>query len=316
MTLNQLRAFIGAFRSGSFTAAAADLGVSQAAVSELVRRMEEDFGVPLFTRGSRRLVLTSAGNELLPYAERTVGAADAGVRALSRLRNLAGGSATFGMLRNADYYLLTDLAEAFHSQHPNVQLRLVGVNSAEVAAGVSRGALEAGVVVLPVDEEGLSTTPWMRDEVLVATRDPHRYGQHVTIAQLAASDLILYDAHSGWKDPTRRQLGERAQREGVKLEPMIEVEHVEAALNLTARGLGDTIVSAAVANGPAMPPDVVTLPFSEPLFDTIALIHRESAVLSPATEELARLAHEMLSVGFETTAPQVPAMAPTGSGDA
>lgn len=297
MTLNQLRAFLTAARLGSFTAAAEELSVSQAAVSELVRRMEVAYGQPLFTRGTRRLVLTSAGEELLPYAEQSVAAADQGSQALRAMGQLTAGTATFGMLRNADFYLLSDLVEQFHEMYPQVRVRLVGLNSAEVATAVAAGDLEAGVVVLPIDDEGLDVAPWLRDEVLYASAVPERLSTPITIEALSRADLVLYDAHYGWTDPTRRQLAERAQVAGCRLEPQIEVEHVESALSLVARGVGDTIVSSAVAASPAFPTGVGTVRFAEPLFDTIALIQRRSAVLSPATKELTRLAHRMLIDG-------------------
>ena len=66
MTLNQLRAFLESQRLGSFTAAADELAIAQASVSELVRRLEDELGTQLFVRGSRRLSLTGAGQELLP----------------------------------------------------------------------------------------------------------------------------------------------------------------------------------------------------------------------------------------------------------
>ncbi|WP_308283265.1 LysR family transcriptional regulator [Pseudonocardia nigra] len=293
MTLNQLRAFVAAARTGSFTAAAAAMQVSQASVSELIRRMEEEHRVRLFVRG-RRLILTGAGEELLPFAEQAVAAAENGARALRSLRSLSGGVATFGLLRNADYYLLSDLVQDFHERHPAVQVRLVGQNSVEVAAAVAAGELEAGLVVLPIVADGLKVTPLMRDEVVYVSRDPQRLTAPVTIADLAAARLILYDAHYGWKDPTRRQLAERAQLEGLKLAALIEVEHVESALGLVARGVGDTFVSRAVAESAAFPAGLGTVSFAEPLYDTIAVVQRESAVLSPATREIVRLAGRMV----------------------
>jgi DNA-binding transcriptional LysR family regulator len=294
MTLNQLRAFLSVARTGSFTAAGAELQVTQASVSELIQRMEEEYRLALFTRGGRRRVLTSAGRELVPFAEQSVTAADHGAQALRSLRSLAGGVATFGLMRNAGFYLLSDLAQDFHEQYPQVRMRLIGQNSAEVATAVSTGELEAGLVILPVDDDGLKVTPLMRDEVLYASHALPRDAAPVTIRQLAETRLILYDAHYGWNDPTRRQLAERASREGLQLDPWIEVEHVEAALNLVARGVGDTVISRAVADSTACPSVVQTVPFAEPIYDTIALIQRRSAILSPATSELARLARRTL----------------------
>ncbi|QFU89461.1 LysR family transcriptional regulator [Amycolatopsis sp. YIM 10] len=294
MTLRQLRAFLAAARLGSFSAAARALGVAQASVSELIRKLEDEHGAPVFSRGPRRLVLTAAGTALLPFAEQAVAAADAGAQALRSVRSLQGGVATFGLLRNAAYYLLSDLAQQFHERYPDVRIRLIGLNSVEVAAAVSAGTVEAGLVVLPIEQDDLAVTPLLRDEVVYVSADPARVAEPITIRQLAEARLILYDAHYGWKDPTRRQLAERAQLAGVRLAPWIEVEHVESALALTARGVGDTIVSRAVATSSSRPDGVHTVPFAEPLFDTIALVRRRAEVLSPASQELARLAQQML----------------------
>ena len=288
MTLQQLRAFVLAARTGSFTAAASSMGIAQASVSELIRKLEDENATPLFTRGARRLVLTAAGQALLPHAERSVVAADDGWGAVRSVRSLSGGVATFGLLRNAGYYLLSDLVQRFHDAYPDVRVRLLGLNSAEVAAAVAAGTVEAGLVVLPVDDDGLEVTPLLRDEVRFASADPSRTAEPLGIEDFARSRLILYDAHYGGADPTRRQLA------GVKVEPWIEVEHVESALSLVQRGVGDTVLAGAVARSTACPANVRTVGFREPLFDTIALVRRRSATLSPATRELAELAQQML----------------------
>ena len=75
---------------------------------------------------------------------------------------------------------------------------------------------------------------------------------------------------------------------------MIEVEHVESALSILAQDGGETFVSRAVAASSGFPHGLFTVPFAEPLFDTIALVQRDSAVLSPATREIARVARQML----------------------
>ncbi|GAB3288359.1 LysR family transcriptional regulator [Parasphingorhabdus pacifica] len=294
MTLKQLRAFVLAARTGSFTTAATTMGIAQASVSELIRKLEDEHATRLFTRGARRLVLTAAGEALLPHAEQAAVAADEGAQALRSVRSLHGGVATFGLLRNARYYLLSDLAQRFHDSYPDVRIRLIGLNSVEVAAAVAAGTVEAGLVVLPIDDEGLEVTPLLRDEVHYATADPSRAAEPVPIEEVARSRLILYDAHYGWSDPTRRQLADRAQLAGLKLEPRIEVEHVESALSLAERGVGDTIVARAVADGPGFPSNLRTVGFHEPLYDTVALVRRQANPLSPATRELARLAQHML----------------------
>ncbi|MEU1050491.1 LysR family transcriptional regulator [Streptomyces sp. NPDC005897] len=294
MTLNQLRAFVEAERLGSFTAAAKAMDIAQASASELVRRLEAELDAELFVRGSRTLALTSAGQELLPYAQQSVEAADSGTRAVHSLGSLGGGTATFGVLRNADYYLLSNLVQMFHARYPSVRVRLVGQNSAETAAAVAAGRIEAGLVVLPVDDEDLQVTPLLRDEVHYVSASVQRTRTPVTIEDFARAPLVLYDAHYGWQDPTRRQLAARAQFAGVRVDPLIELEHVEAALKLVTTGVGDTIASRAVVDSPAFPAGLHTAPFADPLYDTIALVRRRGHPLSRATRELARIAEDTL----------------------
>ncbi|MGV9633111.1 LysR family transcriptional regulator [Nocardia rhamnosiphila] len=293
-TLNQLRAFVEAGRLGSFTAAAGHLVVAQASISELVRRLEEELGAQLFVRGSRRLSLTAAGRELLPYAQQALHAADSGAQAVHSLGSLSGGTATFGVPRNADYYLLSSLVQTFHARYPAVRVRLVGQNSAETAASIAAGDIEAGLVVLPVDDEELTVRPLLRDEVFYVSANPEHTRRPMTIRQFAKAKLVLYDVHYGWSDPTRRQLAERAQLAGVRIEPEIEIEHVEAALRLTAAGVGDTITSSAVVDSATFPEDLHVVGFAEPLYDTIALAQHRDRPLSNATREFARLAEDTI----------------------
>lgn len=294
MTLAQLRAFWWAASAGSFTAAARELATTQPTISELVRKLEEANGLPLFVRAGRRLSLTPAGVELLPWAQRVVEGLEGAEQALRALRGLEGGVASFGVLRNAPFYFLSDLVADFHAAHPGVRARVIGQNSYEVAEAVRAGELEAGLVVLPIPDDGLDIRPLIRDEVLWVSADPRQISTAVTMEQVADTAIILYDAHYGWNDPTRRQLADRAQAAGVRLDPLIEVENVESALDLARRGMGKTIASRSVVRHPIFPTGLHTAAFAEPFYETIALIKRRGSTLSPGTAELAQLAVSML----------------------
>jgi DNA-binding transcriptional LysR family regulator len=211
------------------------------------------------------------------------------------VRELAGGTLSIGMFGTASGFLLSRLVADFRSRHPSVRLRLVGQNSSEVAEDVRRGRLEAGLVVLPVDDEALEIRPARREEVVYVSRDPERVREPVTIERLAEAPLILYDAHYGWSDPTRRQLLERAQRAGVQLEPVIEIEDMDAALELTTSGLGDTIApKAALEHRPSFR-RLGTTSFAEPLYDDFAFITRRGAPVSPAARAFLELAERRLA---------------------
>jgi DNA-binding transcriptional LysR family regulator len=295
VTLQQLTYFLAAAAHGSFSAAAQTLHMAQPSLSEQVRRLEAELGVALFARAGRRLELTEAGRLLVPRAERTLDAAREAAEAVRGVRTLIGGTASFGTFGNAPAYLLADLVSAFRARHPGVRVRVVGQNSTEVVDAVREGRLEAGLIVLPIDDRGLEVRPALRDEILYTSVDPERVAVPMTIERLAEAPLILYDARFGWGDPTRRQLLDRAQRAGVKLEPEIEVEYLDSALELAARGLGDTVAARKIALDRSFSRKLRFVGFDPPLYDTFAFVARRDAPLSPATREFVAIAERRLA---------------------
>jgi DNA-binding transcriptional LysR family regulator len=97
------------------------------------------------------------------------------------------------------------------------------------------------------------------------------------------------------KDPTRRQLAERAQRAGVTIRPRIEVQHANATLQLAARGVGDTLVTRALLYRLGYRDDLAAVSLDPPLHETFAFIQRRNARLSPATRALMTLAEQHLT---------------------
>src|SRR4051794_554810 len=283
MTLQQLTYFLSAADHGSFSAAADSLNMAQPSLSEQIRRLEAEMGVPLFVRAGRGLELTEAGRRLRPHAERTLAEAQAALDSVREMRDLTGGTVAFGTFGSAHYYLLGGLVQDFRTRHPQVRVRVVGQNSAEVADAVRDGTLEAGLVAIPVDDRGLDVRPAFEEELLYMSAAPERLRAPVTIERLAEAPLILYDARWAAQDPLRRQLRELAQRAGVTIEPQIEVEYMTAAFDLAARGLGDTIGPRSVLAARGFSRRLGTVSLAPPLYETFAFVTRRDAHLSPAT---------------------------------
>jgi DNA-binding transcriptional LysR family regulator len=309
VTLQQLEYFLAALDEGSFSAAAERLGLAQPSLSEQIRRLEAELGVALFARIGRGIRPTDAGLALRPHAEAALSAVEHGREAVVEQRELRGGIATFGTFGTARWYPGIQIVAAFRRRHPRVRVRLVGQNSSEVATAVRGGELEAGLIALPIDDSGLDVRPIMHDEILYTSAEPTRVEHPVTIEELATRPLILTDASYGLEDPTRRQLFELAQRVGVTIEPQIDVEDVETAIELAARGLGDTLVARGIllTLGRRVPKKLGWVPFAEPLYDTFAFINRRGARLSPAAREFMALAEERMqamAAELQTTPPR------------
>lgn len=295
MTLQQLTYFLAAAEHGSFTAAADILRLARPSISEQIAHLEAELGVALFVRAGRRLELTEAGRLLRPEAERTLAAASDASDVVRRARTLTGGTASLGTFSTAHHLLLPGLVEDFARRHPQVAIRVVGENSSQLADAVRAGRIEAGLVALPIDDDGLEVGAAVAQlEVVYASAHRDRLDGPVAIDQLAQSVLVLPEARWGDEDPTRRQLAERAQRAGVTIRPRIEVQHANAALELAARGLGDTLVTRALLDALGYRDRLAGVPLEPPLHETFAFIRRRNARLSPATRVLMTLTQHHL----------------------
>lgn len=286
MSLQQIRCFCAALELGSFTAAAEALRVSQPAVAEQVRKLEQALGADLFVRAGRGVVPTEAGRAFAAHAARSLRAVEDAAGSVGDLTALRRGTVAVGIFGEPSAWGVDALAAAFLRRHPGLSLRLVGPNSSAIVERVRRGELEAGLVLLPIDDDRLDVRPIVRDEVLYVSARPERTRQPATIERLAATPLVFYDAASADSDPIRRQLAERAQALGVRLQPKIEVELKDIALRLVAAGIGDTYLPSAYTRAPYYPEGLHTAPFSPALYDTFAIITRPGARLSPGVREL------------------------------
>ena len=130
MTIQQLQYFLSAVEHGSFSAAAEALHLAQPSLSEQVRRLEAELGVALFQRGGRGLVPTEAGRTLRDHAERVLAEVDLARDSVAEVRQLRGGTATFGTWGAARFYPGTQIVADFRRKFPGVRVRLVGLNSA------------------------------------------------------------------------------------------------------------------------------------------------------------------------------------------
>ena len=302
LSLQQVRCFCATVELGSFSAAAEALRVSQPAVAEQVRKLERALGTDLFIRAGRGVLATDAGRAFAEHAARSLRALEDAAGSVGEFTSLQSGGVALGTFSAPSAWRLDELVASFLQRHPGMTVRLVGRNSSVIAERVRRGELEAGVVLLPIDDHKLDVRPLVRDEVLYVSADPARTRRPATIERLAAAPLVFYDAEAADNDPIRRQLAERAQAGGLTLRPRVEVELIDLALRLVAAGLGDTYLPSAYLHAPYYPEGLTTVPFSPALYDTFAVITRPAARLSPGVRELiAELETHMRAVadGFD-----------------
>jgi DNA-binding transcriptional LysR family regulator len=300
LSLHQLRCFLATYEQGSLTAAAEQLGYAQPSVSEQVRGLEKTIGAPLFRRVGRGVVPTTVAEALRPHAERTLAAAEEARRVAQSVVSLETGTIRFGMFGTARLYASAGLVADVLARHPGVRVELVGQNSSDVLEDLRRGRLEAAMIAMPqISSEGMEVTPVARDELVYISADPERLATPVTAARLAQAALVMPETTWRAVDSTRIVLRRMLHEAGRNPQTRIEVEDVETAVELVGMGVADSVIThgAAVQLLPRLAPKAGWVSLRPRQYDTIAIVHRAGATLSPAAQLMIEMAtrriHEM-----------------------
>ncbi len=293
LSLHQLTCFLATYEHGSLTAAADELGYAQPSVSEQVRALERTLDVQLFRRVGRGVVPTTVADTLRPHAEQVLAAVEGARRAVQRVRTLETGTIRFGMFGTARLYAGAGLVADVLARHPGVRVELIGQNSTDVFDQLRRGHLEAAMIAVPsVSSEAMSVTPVARDELVYLSADPERLTAPVSAAGLARASLVMPETTWRTEDSTRIVLRRMLHETGRNPVSRIEVEDVETAVELVGLGLADTVIPRGAAEQlvPRLAPDVGWVCLRPRQYDTLAIVHRSGAVLSPAARLMIELA--------------------------
>jgi aminoethylphosphonate catabolism LysR family transcriptional regulator len=236
----QLRAFHYVAISGGFSRAAEELLLTQPAISDQVRKLEEEYDILLFNRQRKQVTLTPAGEKLLAITRRMFDTESQALELLSESRALRAG--TLRIVADAAHHLLHILAE-FRKKYPGVKVAIRAGNTETVITSLFSYDADIGVLgEIPTGREfeivRLNSTPII---AFAAASHPAAKRERLSFAELAALPLVVRERGSR----TRRKLEEGAASAGVELKPAIEAEGREAVREIVAAGAGIGFVSEA-----------------------------------------------------------------------
>ncbi|MFZ1815603.1 MAG: LysR substrate-binding domain-containing protein [Rhizobiaceae bacterium] len=236
----QLRAFHHVAICGGFSRAAEELFLTQPAISDQVRKLEEEYDVILFNRHKKQVTITSAGEKLLEITRRLFDSEQQARDLLSESRALRSG--TLKIIADSAHHVLHILA-TFRNKHPGVQISIRTGNSEDVIARLHDYTADIGVLgdftaSKDFNVIRLNATPI---SAFVASSHPLASRKSFTLSELSGLPLVMREQGS----KTRRKVEEAAERAGVVLEAGIEAEGREAVREIVAAGSGIGFVSEA-----------------------------------------------------------------------
>lgn len=241
MEIRQLRAFVAIAESGTFTAGALRVHVTQAAISMQIRQLETEIGAKVFVRAPRHVILTEAGEQLLRRARHILREHDA---ALDEIAELAG--AERGRLRigSASAMVLTEqlpsILKELRKQHPAAEIAVTSGTSEVLVDQILAGEVDIAFVSLPVDVRGIKTERLSEDQLVAIASPRHKLAKQRTVSAytLAGERLILGERGGN----TRRLIDLFFAQAGVTLRVAMELSRQQAIRRMVEEDMGVGIV--------------------------------------------------------------------------
>lgn len=241
MNLDEVRAFVKVAEHQSFSVAAETLHITQPAVSKRIAALEQAFGVRLFDRVGRTLLITEAGQALLVNAQQILQAVADTQRTLANLDEDVSGTLTIGISHHIGLHRLPPVLRTFIAAYPKVALDIQFLDSEQGCAGVEQGRLELAIITLPEEtSDQLEQMEIWQDPLAVVAPVNHPL---VMIDKPDTRQLSWYEAILPAQNTFTRRIVERhCQLHDVQLQIALQTNYLETIKMLVSIGLGWSVL--------------------------------------------------------------------------
>ena len=284
MHLETLKVFCDVVETRSFSAAASQNFVTQSAVSQQIRSLEERYGRRLLERTRGNVQLTPAGDILYQVSKEIVQRYHDMEARLQALSKIVAGTVRVATVHSIGLYELSAQIKRYLKAFPQVHLHLEYSRSSKIYEDALKGNIDVGVVAYPTRRPGISVLPFREDRLVLVCPPAHPFARHrqVSIRKLAGEPLVGYERDI----PTRKETDRLLRRHDVEVRYVTELDNVETIKRVVEIGTG-----LAILPEPAVRPEVkgkslVTVQFSEEIpLRPLGIIHRQGKHFSPAAEK-------------------------------
>ena len=290
MELAELQVFLAVAADRSFSKAALRLHRTQSAVSQAIRRLEDDLGERLIDRSSREGRLTEAGRVLQEYADRLIRLADETETAVHELRDLQRGRLLVGANESTVHSLLPLIAR-FHERHPAVHVDVRRVHARHAGAEVLSGSLDFGIVTFLPAEAGLGTIVVDTDDLVLLVPPAHPFARRrvVHMDEVGRQPIVAHNDPSPARDRVLRIYERRRETLNIR----VSLPSLDAIKRAVGLGLGVAILPRRCALAELARKDLVAVSVPElTLRRSLRLVYRKAGGHSHAAQAFLQVAQD------------------------
>lgn len=239
----RIRVFRAVAHHLNFSRAAEELLLTQPAVTQQIKALEDEFGVSLFDRGGGRITLTPGGAALLPFAEQMKTLTDDAIAAVASAYGEHAGELNIGASQTIGQYLLPTFVAAFLRTYPKIRVTARSGNTDQMLEAVVAGQVHIALIEGPEQRRDVHVEPFMEDHLVLVVPATHDWAGHeISLDELKSQPLLMREFGSG----SRRIVEQALTGAGLKIKDLtisMELDSTEGLLNAVEAGLGVTFVS-------------------------------------------------------------------------
>jgi DNA-binding transcriptional LysR family regulator len=281
MQVESFKVFRDLVDTQSFSKAAALNFITQSAVSQQVRAMEERFHVPLIERSSKRFGLTREGETLYESAKQIIFHYETLQHQIEEQRNVVSGTIRVNTVYSIGLHELPTYLKRFIKEYPSVNVHVEYRRSNQVYDDVIEGSCDLGLVAFPVQKKLLKVDPFRKDRLIVIA---HPSASIAKRAEVELADLVK-EKFVGFEPdiPTRKAVDKMFRDAGVEIKPVMEFDNIETVKRAVEIDAGISIVPRATVEQEVQNGTLKAIEFKgQPYYRPLGIIYRSGRVLSPA----------------------------------
>lgn len=239
----RLRVFRAVAQHLNFSRAAEELLLTQPAVTQQIKALEEELGSALFDRSGGKISLTPGGKALLPYVEQIRSLGDEAMDAIARANGQEAGQLTIGASQTIAQYLLPGFIAQYLQVQPRVHVAIRSGNTDAMLEALVAKEIQIALIEGPEQRQGIRVEPFMEDQMVLVVPTTHRWAkQKIRVDDLKNEPLLFREFGSGSRRIVESALTEKGIRKR-DLSIVMELDSTEGLLRAVEAGLGVTFVS-------------------------------------------------------------------------
>ncbi|MGB0466417.1 MAG: LysR family transcriptional regulator [Pontibacterium sp.] len=277
MNIKPLRYFQAVAQTGSFTRAAKQLHIAQPALSMAIKKLETSLELNLFHRHERRISLTDEGRKLLQHSQRILQALDDARLEMDELKGLSKGEVRVGIPSMLGSYYFPPILMAFRHQYPHLNLSVIEGGTWQLQQMLEQGELDLAIIVAEFVPPALEATTFLNAQMLVTVNRDHKLAEQKTVSVDAffAEELVMFK--EGYFH--RKIIDRMASTSGCVPDISFETNLIPLIKAIVRQGFGiSTLLGMVIEDDP----ELIGLPFAEPVWLDLSIAWRKDGYLSRA----------------------------------